>query len=133
MKPLRILVVEDESVIALLLGEVLEGMGHEVCATEGSEDKAIAAAFRCKPDLMIVDEHLGDGSGLNVVKAVLTHGPMAHMFVSGDITRIRRLRPDAVVMEKPYSAKDLARAIRQATNPERGPLDRSLGAAGKGS
>ena len=129
MKRLRILVVEDQAVIALLLGEVLDGMGHDVCATEGSEDEAIAAALRCKPDLMIVDEHLGDGSGLSVVEAVLRHGPMAHIFVSGDVMRIRRLRPDAIVMEKPYSAKDLGRAVQQATNPEPGPPDRNRGAA----
>ncbi len=118
MKPLRILIVEDEVVIAILLGEVLKGMGHEVCAIEGAEADAIAAARRCKPDLMIVDEHLGDGSGLTVVEEVLRDGPVPYIFATGDIFRIRRLMPDAVIMEKPYHETELARAIRRAMKCE---------------
>lgn len=114
MAQLRIMVVEDEGVIAFLLGEILKGMGHDVCATEGTEAGAIAAALRCKPDLMIVDEHLGEGSGLAVVEAVLRGGPAPHIFVSGDTYRIKRLMPDAVVVDKPYDERDLARAIQRA-------------------
>jgi len=114
MKSLQILVVEDEAVIASLLGEVLRGMGHEVCATEGAERDAIAAALRLSPDLIIVDEHLGDGSGLAVIEAVLGNGPVPHVFVTGDAMRIKRLRPDSVVLEKPYREIDLARAMQRA-------------------
>jgi len=121
MKRLRILVVEDDYMIAFLLGEILKGMGHDVCASEGTEDGAIAAALRCKPDLMIVDEHLGAGSGLNVVDVVLGNGPVPHLFVSGDVKKIERLRPHDVIMEKPYSEADLARAIHKAMNPGSGP------------
>jgi CheY-like chemotaxis protein len=114
MTSLRVLVVEDEAIIAYLLGEVLKGMGHEVCALELSQAGAIAAAERHKPDLMIVDEHLGQGSGLAVVEAVLRTRPTPHIFVSGDTFKIKRLMPDAVVMEKPYHETDLARAIDSA-------------------
>ena len=114
MKRLRILIVEDDRMIAFLLGEVLRGMGHAVCGSEGSEDEAIAAALRCKPDLMIVDAHLGDGSGVAVVDAVVKNGPVPHLFVSGDVIRIKKLRPDAIVIQKPYFENDLARAIQQA-------------------
>jgi CheY-like chemotaxis protein len=113
-KPLRILVVEDEVIIAYLLAEILDGMGHDVCAIEGSQAGAIAAALLHQPDLMIVDEHLGTGSGLAVVEAVLRNGSTPHIFVSGDTVRIKRLMPDAVVIEKPYHETDLARAIRRA-------------------
>ena len=119
MAPLRIMVVEDEAVIAFLLGEVLKGMGHDVCATESTEFGAIAAALLCKPDLMIVDEHLGEGSGLAVVEAVLRNGPAPHIFVSGDTSQIKRVRPDAVILEKPYFEPDLARAIQRALALER--------------
>jgi DNA-binding response OmpR family regulator len=126
MKTLRILIVEDDSMLAFLLGEVLMGLGHEVCATEGVEAEAIATALRCRPDLMIVDEILGAGSGLAVVDAVLeqTHAP--HLFVSGDAARIRTLRPKAIVIEKPYSESDLAYAIEKTMqldiSESRGPL-----------
>jgi two-component system, response regulator PdtaR len=114
MKRLRILVVEDDGIVAFLLGQILEGMGHEVCGIENNEAGAIAAAKRCKPDLMIVDEQLGRGSGLSVIETVLQGGPMPHVFVSGDTSRIRTLKPLAIVLEKPYFETDLEQAIWRA-------------------
>jgi CheY-like chemotaxis protein len=114
VKRLRILVIEDDPFIGLLLAEVLTGMGHEVCAVELTEADAVAAAIRCTPDLMIVDEHLGEGSGLAAVAEITLGGSIPHVFVSGDAARISRLKPDAIVMEKPYHERDLARAIRRA-------------------
>jgi len=120
MKRLRIMVVEDDAMIAFLLGEILKAMGHDVCASEGIEEGAIAAALRCKPDLMIVDEHLGEGSGMRVVDVVHGNGPVPHIFVSGDVKSIERRRPLSVIVQKPYSEADLARAIQKAMSPGSG-------------
>jgi len=114
MKHLRILVVEDDGIVAFLLGEILTGLGYDVCGIESDEAGAIAAARRCKPDLMIVDEHLGRESGLAVMDAVLQDGAMPHVFVSGDTSEIRAQRPLAVVLEKPYFETDLEQAIWRA-------------------
>jgi CheY-like chemotaxis protein len=114
MNALRIMVVEDESVIALLLAEVLEGMGHEVCAIEATEAGAVTTAIGCRPDLLIVDERLGKGSGVAAVDQILRTWFVPHVFVSGDISRVRRLRPDAVMIRKPYRESDLAAAIQRA-------------------
>ncbi len=111
---LRVLVVEDEAVIAALLAEVLEDMGHDVCAIEATELGAVAAAQRCHPDLMIVDARLGDGSGLQAVAEILRSGFVPHIFVSGDAARVRALRPDAVVLQKPFREPELARAMVRA-------------------
>jgi len=117
MKRLRILVVEDDGIVAYLLGLVLEDMGHEVCAIESNEAGAVEAARCCKPDLMIVDENLGRESGLAVIDALLQDGAMPHIFVSGDTARILTLRPLAVVLEKPYFETDLEQAIQLALTP----------------
>ena len=114
MKQLRILVVEDDGILSFLLGQMLEGMGYEVCGIERTKPGAIAAAIRLKPDLMIVDEHLGRDSGLTVVDAVLQEGPMPHILVSGDTTRIRTLKPLAIILEKPYFEIELEQAIGRA-------------------
>ena len=114
MERTRILVVEDDGILAFLLSQTLEGMGFEVCGVESSQAGAIAAAKHCKPDLMIVDEHLGRGSGLSVIETILQHGPMPHIFVSGDTSRIRTLKPLAIVLEKPYFETDLEQAIWRA-------------------
>jgi DNA-binding response OmpR family regulator len=114
MTALRILVIEDEAIIAVLLAEVLVGMGFEVCAIEATQADAVAAATRCGPDLMIVDAWLGDGDGLSAVAEIERGGPVPHLFVSGDVARVRALRPDAIVIQKPFREQELARAIQRA-------------------
>jgi DNA-binding response OmpR family regulator len=114
MKALRILVMEDDIMIGTLLADVLQEMGHDVCAIESTEDDAVAAAKRCKPDMMIVDARLGNGSGISAVREILRGGWVPHVFVSGETSSIRTLRPDAVVLQKPFRDTDLARAIQRA-------------------
>lgn len=108
------LVIEDNSLIAMLLAELLAGMGHEVCATVASEREAVIAADHHKPDLMIVDARLGQGSGISAVEAILRARPIAHVFLSGDAERVRLHQPDAVVVRKPFRQAELIRAIEVA-------------------
>jgi DNA-binding NtrC family response regulator len=114
MAALRILVIEDEAMIGVLLAEVLGDMGHDVCGVEATEADAVAAAARCSPDLMIVDVWLAEGNGISAVAEILRAGPMPHFFVSADIALARTLKPDAEVMQKPFRERDLAQAIDRA-------------------
>jgi CheY-like chemotaxis protein len=114
MKALRVLVVDDDFLVATLLAEVLAGMGHDVCAIEGTEAGTVAAAVRCKPDVMIVDVLLGDGSGVSAVKEILRTRFIPHVFVSGDISRVPPDRPGAAGLQKPFGEPDLARALQRA-------------------
>jgi CheY-like chemotaxis protein len=115
---LRVLVAEDEGIIALLLSEVLTGMGFEVCAVEATEAAAVAAAARCRPDLMIVDARLARGSGVAAVEEILRScGPVPHVFVSGDIIAVQARRPGSVVIAKPFREADLVSAIDRALRP----------------
>jgi CheY-like chemotaxis protein len=114
MSGLNILIVEDEAIIAMLLSQVVEGMGHRVCDTAATETEAVAAAARCRPDLMIVDAHLRQGSGIAAVTEILRNGFVPHIFVSGDMATARRLHEGSVVLEKPFDEFQLARAIERA-------------------
>jgi hypothetical protein len=42
--------------------------------------------------------------------------PVPHVFVSGDISRINALDPNAVVLKKPFREADLAQGIQRALN-----------------
>jgi CheY-like chemotaxis protein len=120
MKALRVLVVEDDFLIGMLLAETLAGLGHDVCAIEASEADAVTAAVQHRPDLMIVDERLGDGSGVSAVEEILRTGFVPHVFITGDSKRIQALRPRAVVIQKPFRESDLVRAIQCALGNESG-------------
>jgi two-component system, response regulator PdtaR len=111
---LRVLVVEDEAMIALLLAEVLSEMGHEVCATAATEDAAVAAAVRHKPDLMIVDEWLRQGSGISAVAEINRSGYIPHVFVTGDPFISQSLRPGTIAIQKPFTIPDLMKAVQSA-------------------
>ena len=111
---MRVVVVEDDAVIGTLLAEMLAGMGYDVCAIEATESDAVIAAARCKPDLMIVDVGLGEGSGIAAIDTIHRIRPVPHVFVSADTSKARALRPNSIFIQKPYRESDLARVIRQA-------------------
>jgi len=117
MKHLKILLVEDEILISELVSEFLTDLGHDVCAVETTETNAISAAHRLKPDLMIVDARLGTGSGLRALATILSTRFIPHIIVSGE--RLTNIEPKAgrVVLQKPYFAPDLIRAIKRAIGP----------------
>lgn len=114
MKALRVLVVDDDAMIAMLLADMIAEMGCDVCAIEATEAGAVAAALRCRPDLMIIDARLGDESGVSAVEEILRTGFVPHVFISGDISAVQALRPGAVAILKPFSESDLVRAIQRA-------------------
>ncbi len=124
----RILVVEDEPLIAMFLREFLELIGHDVCAVATTEDEAVAATGKWHPTLLIIDEHLKEGSGLAAMKRIEYTGVIPHIFVSGDVKRIHDLRPGSEVLRKPYTPDDLEQAInrtmaRSATSETANPAD----------
>ena len=113
MKATRVLVMEDDLMIGALLGEMLTGMGHTVCATEATEAGSVTAAARCRPDLMIVDVRLGSGSGVRATDEIQRGGSVPHVFVSGDISSLVAHRPWAVAIQKPFRIAELAQAIQR--------------------
>ena len=89
-------------------------LGHVVCAIESTEAGAVAAAALHRPDLVIVDAQLGRGSGIGAIVTMLRTGPVAHVFVSGDIAEVLNRRPGAVALQKPYTEATLLAAMERA-------------------
>jgi CheY-like chemotaxis protein len=116
MKNLRVLIIEDDGLIALLLESVLKQMGHEVCATVSTERAAIDAAHRWAPDLVIADARLHSGSGVSAVEKIIrARGEkVAYLFVSGDTAGITARLPGAITLRKPFRETALANAIERA-------------------
>ena len=114
MKPLRILIAEDEAIIAMLLGEVLSGLGHSICATAATEEEAVAAALVHTPDLIIIDAGLREGSGIAAMAKINAHRLTPHLFITGNAARVKAVQPKAVVLEKPFHEAALVAAIERA-------------------
>jgi CheY-like chemotaxis protein len=100
--------------IGVLLAEMLEEMGHSVCTVAVTETEAVKAAARDKPDLMVVDVGLGQGSGIVAMDEILRTRFVPHFFMSGNVAKVRAQMPNAAVLEKPFQEKQLKCAIEQA-------------------
>jgi CheY-like chemotaxis protein len=72
---LRILIAQDEAVIAMLPGEVPGSLGHNICASVTTADEAVAAALLHKFDLIIIDTGLRDSRGAGAITTIMTSTP----------------------------------------------------------
>ncbi len=117
MKALRVLIVENEPIIALLFAEVLEEMGHVVCGSATTQDEAVRAAASLQPDLIIADVRLSEGTGIDAIRTIEQAGFVPHVFVSGNVLDPALLNPAAGVLHKPFHEAQLVMAIARAIDP----------------
>jgi CheY-like chemotaxis protein len=111
---LRIVIVENDALIAMDLADLLIGMGHDVAAIARTEDEAVAAAARFKPNLMIVDGRLDEGTGASAMQKILAYGFVPHLYVTGDPLQMSDLAGGGVVIGKPFNLNDLTLGIARA-------------------
>jgi DNA-binding NarL/FixJ family response regulator len=70
-KPLQVFIADDSPQVAEMLGELLASPGRvEVVGVDGTERGVIDSIRSLRPDVVVLDLQLKDGSGTNVIKAV---------------------------------------------------------------
>lgn len=106
----RVLIVEDEPLVAFETEHHLSAGGYHIVATVDSVADALAAiAAEGAIELVLVDVNLSDGSGVDVARAASARG-IAVLFVTGSCpVEARSLA--AGCLEKPYPPRDLLAAI----------------------
>lgn len=112
MRKLSVLLIEDDVMIGAALAEMLADLGYETDTIQATEEGAVAAAERHRPDLMIVDLKLAMGTGIAAVERITRAAPIPHVFMSGLGARVAR--PGDVMLAKPFREADLIRAIARA-------------------
>ena len=75
MPSVKILIVEDENIIARDICVRLEHFGYAVAATVATGEESIVQARALRPDLVLMDISLPDGDGLELAKTVLDEIP----------------------------------------------------------
>ena len=78
----RVLVIEDEMMIAMLLEDMLADLGHQVVGVAGRLDVALELARDADADLAILDVDLGGESSFPVAE-VLTSRGLPFLFATG--------------------------------------------------
>lgn len=113
--PHRVLIVEDEAMIALDLAALLESWGHTVTGIVCTMGDALDTARDGAPDVAIVDVALGIGEdGVRVAAELKRRFACDIIFVTawsdaGTRARMERVAPAALLL-KPY-ARDALRAV----------------------
>lgn len=119
LEGLRVLVVEDEALIALMIEDMLTDAGCIVAGTAPDTSGALAVVGTELVDVVILDIHLTDGDSYGVADEVLRRGTPI-IFCTGD-------RPMDILppysgepcLTKPFSASDLARELDRAVGARR--------------
>lgn len=111
---LRIIIDEDNGIIAMDLADLLIAMGHDVCAIACGENDTVEAAEMHQPDLMIVDGNLSEGDGVSAMQRILKHTDIPHLYITGNAREITDWATGAVVVCKPFIMKELTQAIGRA-------------------
>jgi DNA-binding response OmpR family regulator len=111
---LRILIVEDEALVAMEIEGMLGLAGHEAIAQVDDLQSAVSAVESTRPDLALVDIHLGRGnSGLDVAEALKERG-IPVLFATGNCPMERGRGLALGCLHKPFTDNMLVNAIRAA-------------------
>ena len=89
IEPLRVLIVEDEAILIMHLEVMLEEAGHIIVGTAMSAKDAIEQIHAVRPELVLLDVHLGGGpSGLDVARAVRDQDNLTIVFVTANVLKL---------------------------------------------
>lgn len=112
---LRLLVVEDEAMIAMMLEDILEDLGHRVVEVATSVQFALReiSAKADELDAVILDANLG-GDSAGPVAAVLRQARIPFVIASGyEASELQRLGFDEPCIRKPYQREEVSRALER--------------------
>ncbi|RJE80966.1 response regulator [Paracoccus sp. JM45] len=114
----KVMVIEDEMIIAMDLKGIVQAMGHEVTGVARTHTAAIDLAGKQRPDLILADIQLADGSsGVDAVNELLgSMGDIPVIFITAFPERLLTGdRPEpAFLISKPYSEEQVRSAVSQA-------------------
>jgi DNA-binding response OmpR family regulator len=108
----RILVVEDEPLIAMMLEDFLAALGKKLVGPCDSVQSALATIIDDKPEAAILDINLSGGEKSWPVADALTAAGIPFLLSSGaeDVTAAYADRP---CLTKPYTMETVERALEQ--------------------
>lgn len=115
----KLLIVEDEEIVAFDIESTLKSLGYEVLAVVASGEEAIAFAATVHPDLVLMDIMLkGSIDGIQAAKEIHKHFniPVIYLTAYGDISTLDRAKitqPFGFLV-KPFEERELHTAIEIA-------------------
>lgn len=119
MENYRILIVEDEVLIAEDLREILAELGYEVCDVCYDSESALESLQNLRPDMAILDIHIrGSMNGLELAAIINENYDIPFIFLTSfsdraTLEKAKVTRPRGYLV-KPYKDRDLLTTIEMA-------------------
>ncbi|EKJ96618.1 response regulator [Agrobacterium sp. CMT1] len=109
---MKILIVEDEALLAMELESEVEEAGHEIVGVAAESKQALSLIEKSSPQFAFVDIQLLDGpTGIDVGRHLASRS-IPYVFVSGNLKRIPEDFAGALgAIEKPYTMNGLQNAL----------------------
>lgn len=119
---LRILIVEDEQIVAADLEGKLKRMGHRVVGMASSGEEAIALAGRLGPDLVLMDVRLhGEMDGAEAAQGIQRTAGTPIIFITAYAEIFLRdpklMHPPGLCLSKPFSMNQLRAVLGAMAKP----------------
>ena len=113
----RVLIIEDEPIIAMDIEALATELGHSVVDIADTRETAVEAALRHRPDIVLADIQLADGSsGIDAVREILRRSRVPVIFITAYPDRLltgRRPEPTFLI-SKPFRSETVQATIAQA-------------------
>jgi two-component system, cell cycle sensor histidine kinase and response regulator CckA len=112
----RLLVVEDEAIVAAHLSECLERFGYEVVGTAASATEAIQIVKEQRPDLVLMDIRIqGDRDGVEAAQELFRDHDQSVIFLTAHtdpatLSRAREAQPLGYIV-KPFVEREVAAVV----------------------
>lgn len=111
---MQALIIEDEPVIALAVQADLKELGIDDVVMAASVVEAVSRAAERRPDLLIADYRLLDGTGVQAVRTIDVAGRIPTVYTCALSVEVLREVPDAIIVTKPFSFDELRAAVAKA-------------------
>jgi two-component system, response regulator PdtaR len=121
---MKVLIVEDEVLIAMHLEMLVAQCGHEVCATAHCADTALTAAEAHRPHVTLMDIRLARGSsGIDAACKMHARYGLRCIFLSGNLDEAAHIAVHSCnpvdIIGKPVLPVVLQRALKKAEDSAR--------------
>lgn len=117
---MRVLIVEDDLIISLVLDRMIHQLGHELVEKVTTGEKAIEVACSKSPDMILMDIRLaGDLDGIETMEEIHKVTQIPVIYITGNNDKRNRERAQKTnhidFLIKPVSIEQLERCFTEIT------------------
>ncbi len=115
----RVMLVEDDPVLAVGVTGALESFGYDVCASVQTGEEAVESAIKLQPDVILMDINLrGEMDGVEATEAINSRSSVPVIYLSAQTceatTRKAKLTKHDAYLRKPFDIDELHFAIESS-------------------